>query len=284
MDSSANSFSPVKLVHLSDVHFGAVDHSVLERVAAYVRNLHPSAIIVAGDITQSGRRREFVAAHAWFESLGTPWIAAPGNHDTPALHLPLQVPVRAFAPFHRYERHIGSHDAVGRLVELAGGSIRLTALNTARGMQGRINWADGVISLSDLRSALDLLAERPRDAWRLLVCHHPLREPSHSMISVDTRRGGEALRRCVIANVDAILTGHIHDAFAHPIRTARRQLVQMGSGTLSTRLRASPPSFCVVTIGPDYIQQEIVHLAFDGAAVARLNYDSRSNAPGVALT
>jgi 3',5'-cyclic AMP phosphodiesterase CpdA len=253
-----------RFLHLSDVHFGAVDHRALAGVESYVRDHSPTAIIVAGDITQSGRRHEFIDARAWFDSLGVPWIAAPGNHDTPALHLPLQIPARAFAPFRRYDRYIGERSAVGKLVEYGDGRVRISALNTARGVQGRINWADGVISLSDLDAALDLLGGGPANAWRVLVCHHPLREPSHSEISVDTRRGGEALRRCISANVDIVMTGHIHDAFAHSIHTRKGQLVQMGSGTLSTRVRSNPPGFCVVTLGEDYIQQEAVHLTRDG--------------------
>lgn len=266
--------SPLRLLHVSDIHFGTVDHRALARMADFVRDTKPDAIVVAGDITQNGRRHEFVTAREWFDSLDAPWIAAPGNHDTPALHLPLQLPARAFTPFRRYRRYIGERSAVGKLVELRGGLVRISALNTARGVQGRINWADGVISLSDLKDTLDLLAGGPTDAWRILVCHHPLREPSHSLISVDTRRGGEALRLCAAAKVDVIMTGHIHDPFAHPIRTRGRLLLQMGSGTLSTRTRGTPPGFCVVTLGPDYVQQEIVHLEPDGPNVV-LNFDSR---------
>ena len=119
-------------------------------------------------------------------------------------------------------------DVVGRLVELGGGLVRISAINTARGVQGRVNWADGVISLDHLEEALGTAGRRAGRAWRILICHHPLLEPGHSRIAVDTRRGGEALRRCAAARVDAILTGHIHDAFAHPIEFGRRPMVQMG--------------------------------------------------------
>jgi hypothetical protein len=160
--------------------------------------------------------------------------------------------------------------------------VRISAINTARGVQGRINWHDGVIKLDDLNEALAVLADGPEEAWRILVCHHPLREPGHSRISVDTRRGGEALKRCAAAHVDAILTGHIHDAFAHPIHSPRRQMVQMGSGTLSTRLRATHPSFCVVTIEGDRITQEIVSVSRNGLEVHH-NYDSQLHGPGTLL-
>jgi predicted phosphodiesterase len=177
------------------------------------------------------------------------------------------------APFSRYERHMDGIDAVGRLVELGDGLVRISAINTARGMQGRINWADGVIDLADLDEALDRLAGGPEDAWRLLICHHPLAQPGHSKIAVDTRRGGEALLRCAAAKVDAILTGHIHDAFAHPIEGMHRPMVQMGSGTLSTRVRATRASFCVIMIDGEHMVQEIVTIDRNGLEIAR-NYDS----------
>lgn len=273
---------PVRLLHLSDIHFGAVDHAALERVADFVCEQSPDAIVVAGDLTQNGRRREFEAARDWLNSLGRPILVAPGNHDTPAVHLPLQAPNRLLAPFRRYRRIMGEMDLVGKLVLLGNGRVRMSAINSARGVQGRINWANGVINLPDLEDALDRLAGGPPDAWRVLVVHHPLREPSHSRISVDTRRGGEALRRCADAHVDAILTGHIHDAFAHPIRAPRRHMVQMGSGTLSTRLRGTQASFCLVTFADDHVRQDIVSIDPSGRGI-RHNYDSRIHQPGLLL-
>jgi hypothetical protein len=151
--------------------------------------------------------------------------------------------------------------------------VRISAINTARGVQGRINWADGVIDLDDLERTLDKLAAGPSEAWRILVCHHPLAKPGHSQISVDTKRGGRALEKCAEARVDAILTGHIHDAFAHPIKAGRRAMVQMGSGTLSTRLRATRPSFCVITFDGEHMVQEICTIDRNGLEIRR-NYDS----------
>ena len=269
MPDSGVERQPIRLLHLSDVHFGAEDLEALEAVEDFASHVKPDAVIIAGDITQSGRRREFEAARAWFDKLGIQPIVAPGNHDTPVFHLP----ARMVAPFNRYARYMAGLDAVGRLVQLGGGLVRISAINTARGIQGRINWADGVISLRDVEDALERLAGGPEGAWRLLICHHPLLEPGHSQIAVDTLRGGEALRRCAAARVDAILTGHIHDAFAHPIESVRRPMVQMGAGTLSTRLRATRPSFCVISIDGEHMVQEIVTIDRTGLEIHR-NYDS----------
>jgi hypothetical protein len=55
-------------------------------------------------------------------------------------------------------------------------------------------------------------------------------------------------------------------------------MVQMGSGTLSTRLRATRPSFCLVTIDREHIEQEIITLGPQRLDVHR-NYDSRTHQP-----
>ncbi len=274
MPDSGIDRKPVRLLHISDVHFGAEDQEALAAVEKLAAHIKPDAVVIAGDITQSGRRSEFEAARAWFDQLGFLPITAPGNHDTPIFHLA----ARMVAPFDRYARYMAGLDVVGRLVELGGGLVRISAINTARGVQGRVNWADGVIDLKDLEAALERLAGGPEGAWRILVCHHPLAEPGHSRIAVDTRRGGEALRRCAAAKVDAILTGHIHDPFAHHLGIMRRPMVQMGSGTLSTRLRATRPSFCVIHIDGEHMVQEICTIDRNGLEIRR-NYDSAAPPP-----
>lgn len=262
----------VKLIHISDVHFGREDRAALEQVADFTSRVKPDAVVLAGDITQKGRRSEFEAAREWLWSLKFPVIAAPGNHDTPLINMP----ARMLGPFERYAKYMDGMDAVGRLIELRDGAVRIAAINSARGVQGRLNWADGVIDLEDLETALELLAGGPEHAWRLLICHHPLDEPGLSQVSVVTKRGVDALKLCAEAHVDAILTGHIHDAFANAITNVRRPLVQMGSGTLSTRLRATPPSFCVLQMEDGRLTQDVVSIELTGLSVRR-NYDSAAS-------
>lgn len=258
---------PIRLLHLSDLHFGAEDAEALAQVASFADRIKPAAIVVSGDLTQTGARREFEAAREWLGKVSGRPIVTAGNHDTPVFNMG----ARVFAPFDRYRRYMGDYDAIGKLVELGDGRIRLAAINTARGVQARRNWAEGVVDMDDLNAALGQLEGGPKDAWRILVCHHPLAEPDVARIGVSTLRGHEALERAAGARVDAILTGHIHDAFAHALKTGGRPMVQMGAGTLSTRLRSSPPSFCVIEIGEDTLAQEIVQVE-GGALEMRRNY------------
>lgn len=275
MPDSGVTPKPVRLLHLSDIHFGAENREALAAVEQFASHVKPDAFIIAGDITQSGKRSEFEAARQWFDSLGVPVISAPGNHDTPVYHLP----ARMVAPFDRYERYMEGMDIVGQIRNFGDGLVRVSAINSARGFQGRINWADGVIDLGDLQDALDKLSKGPENAWRLLICHHPLDQPELAKIAVATKRGGEALKLCAEAQVDAIITGHIHDAFTIHVPGVRRPMVQMGSGTLSTRLRATRPSFCVIQIDGEHMVQDVVVIDRNGLEIRR-NYDSALNSGG----
>jgi 3',5'-cyclic AMP phosphodiesterase CpdA len=275
MPDSSGLKKPIRLIHLSDLHFGTEDEAALAVVERFIAGAKPDALLVSGDITQRGRRREFQAARDWLDRIAVPALVVPGNHDTPIFDMH----TRMIAPFGRYRRFIDGHDVVDKLIVLRDGEVRISGINTARGVQARRNWADGVVDMDDLEAALGLLSEGPRDAWRLLLCHHPLIHPLHAQITVQTLRGEEALGRCAEARVDAILTGHIHDAFADPISTERRPVVQMGAGTLSTRLRATRASFCIIEIDGDRMAQDVVTIDRAGLEMRR-NYDS-STAVGV---
>jgi hypothetical protein len=60
----------------------------------------------------------------------------------------------------------------------------------------------------------------------------------------------ELARRGILA----ILTGHVHDAFDIVEQTAAGPLRMIGAGTLSKRIRSTPPSFNELTIDEEGIQ------------------------------
>ena len=268
---------PVRLLHISDIHFGAEDTEALQAVETFIERAKPAAVLISGDITLDGRRREFAAARDWIWGLPAPVIATPGNHDTPVYN----VGERVFSPFERYRRHLGEVDASEKLIELDGGRIRITGLNTARGMQVRRNWAEGVVGLDDLDEAVELLKGGPQDAWRILLCHHPLHTPDNANISVKTLRGAEALRRAAEGGIDAILTGHTHDAFAQPVldEDGLPALVQLGAGTLSMRVRGSPASFSVIELDGERLTQDVVHAAGGALTLSRAYSAERGSRP-----
>lgn len=120
---------PIRLLHLSDLHFGTEDVSALTQVENFAAHARPDGVLVSGDITQVGARSEFAAAQDWLRRIFGRPVVTPGNHDTPIFHLP----ARVFGAFERYKRMLGDMDATGQTIELADGRVRIGAINTARG-------------------------------------------------------------------------------------------------------------------------------------------------------
>jgi 3',5'-cyclic AMP phosphodiesterase CpdA len=222
------------LVHLADIHFGAADPRILEAAARSIEQVAPHALIVSGDLTQSGKRREFEAARKWLLERGLPCACTPGNHDTPMF----QLHHRVLDPFGRYEKYLSDFAFPMRL-----GNIRIDGLNTARGWQARRNWAEGSVDLEDLAAVLET---ETSETLRLLSCHHPFIPPTDTPLQTATRRGRRASRALGESPVQVLLTGHVHAPQAELIRTNEGSYVAVTSGTLSMRLRDVPPSFNVL--------------------------------------
>jgi len=234
----------LRLVHLSDTHFGFEDRGAIEAASAMTLDLAPDLTLVTGDLTLAGRPAEFLAARAWLDRLPRPVLATPGNHDTPYWNLVL----RSLTPFDRWRRFIGADERVA--FESPG--LAAYALNTARGAQLRPNWALGAIS----PRAVDDIASRlagTAGALRVFACHHPLIDVEGAPVSGGVHGGDAATRVLCEAGVDLILTGHLHNPFARPLPYGDGCSYIAGAGTLSRRTRGVPASFSVIEAAADAV-------------------------------
>jgi 3',5'-cyclic AMP phosphodiesterase CpdA len=235
-----------RLIQLTDIHFGGEDAPALEAALAYVRAARPDLVVLTGDITLNGTPKEFRAAQAFLQRLPKPWLSTPGNHDTPYWNLPL----RALTPFRRYRRYIGPpHGGDYRSDALA---VRM--LNTARGAQPRPDWSKGAIGLQAVEASLEAFEAAPLGALRVLACHHPLVEAIDAPVTGGVHRGAAAAHRLAEGGVDLILTGHVHNPFAIPLPYGDEKTYAVGAGTLSLRLRGTPPSFNDILIEPGCVR------------------------------
>ena len=227
----------LRLVHLSDTHFGFEDRGAIEAALAIAHDVAPSLTLVTGDLTLAGRPAEFRAARAWLDRLPRPLLATPGNHDTPYWNIVL----RSLTPFDRWRRYIGADESAA----FEGPGLAAYALNTARGAQLRPNWALGAIS----RPAVDGVAARfagAGGALRVFACHHPLIHVEGAPVSGGVHGGDAAARALCEAGVDLILTGHLHNPFARPLPYGAGRSYIAGAGTLSRRTRGVPASFSII--------------------------------------
>lgn len=223
-----------RLFHVSDVHFGAEDPEALDWFARCVAEEKPDAVVMTGDLTMRALPSEFEAGGKWLQSLGVPVTVEPGNHDVPYYDDILR---RLLRPYRRYS-------AVERLLErpLAVEGVTVVPLKTVARLQWRVDQSKGTVSARSLDAAVAMIAAAPRDHVILVVAHHPLidlglTEPAR------THGGASALERLAAAGADAVLTGHVHYPFDTPVERAGRTVRLIGAGTLSKRLRHSPPAF-----------------------------------------
>ncbi|MDE1917509.1 MAG: metallophosphoesterase [Sphingomonadales bacterium] len=222
------------LFHISDIHFGAQDSAALDWFARKVEAERPDAVICTGDLTMRGTVREFDAAERWLSSLCAPVSVEPGNHDMPYYWEMLR---RLHRPFDRFH---AARARVQRDVDVPG--VAVISLSTIVPAQWRLNWSKGCVRPPALTQALQELGAARDAGLRLVACHHPLVDAdTHG--SGSTRGGRAALARLAEAGAHGVLSGHVHDPFDLQIEAGGRTIRIIGAGTLSERLRATPPSF-----------------------------------------
>ena len=222
-----------RIFHLSDIHFGLENNRALDWVKQEIAEKRPDAVAITGDLTMRARHREFAAATQWINSLDAPVTVGVGNHDLPYFNL-----LERFAT--PYKRFRGMQEKVERELDL--GSLAIVPLKTAVRMQPRLNWSKGWVSPRALERCLAKIDSLPKGTRVLVAVHHPLREVGTEGTAL-TKHGDHALRELAKRNVEAVLSGHVHDAFDILEKTQEGAVRMVGAGTLSKRTRSTPPSF-----------------------------------------
>ena len=226
------------LFHLSDIHFGLEDPQALAWVERCIVEERPAAICITGDLTMRARHREFAAACRWISALGPPVTVEVGNHDMPYFNL-LE---RFIDPYRRFR---AIETLLEKQIDLPG--LAIVPLKTVARAQWRFPWSNGWVTKAALAETLAALDALPKGTRALVTAHHPLTEhdPHGKRLTIN---GGQAMQELARRNILAILTGHVHDAFDLDQATPAGQLRMIGAGTLSQRIRSSPPSFNELTV------------------------------------
>lgn len=233
---------PIVLFHVSDLHFGHEDREALDWFAREAADQRPDAVICTGDLTMRGTAREFAAAREWLAALALPLHVEPGNHDMPYYTNPV---MRLLRPFGHFD---ALHGAVASDLALA--DIEVVSLRTVARAQWRIDQSKGHVGQASLDGALAELKRHGAKALRLVACHHPLIE-ADTQATASTRGGKRALSALARAGAQAVLSGHVHDAFDKHVEIDGAAIRMIGAGTLSQRLRSTTPSYNRLSWTPD---------------------------------
>src|SRR3954447_21146997 len=238
-----------RLLHLSDLHFGAHDEDLVEAVEHKADELKPDLIVISGDFTQRARTEQFKEACHFLERLREAdheVLGVPGNHDVPLY----DVLRRFLSPLTRYRRFID--ETLCPFFELAG--VAVLGINTARSL----TFKDGRVSQEQVEFIRDTFARTPTEAVRILVTHHPLFAVAVGD-EVERAIGRQELALDAIeeAGVDILLAGHAHHASTQlasdlVTRAGGALVVQAGTAT-STRVREQEQSFNTIDIGEGFV-------------------------------
>jgi len=249
--NSALKAGMIRLFHVSDIHFGLEDSRALVWVRQCVERERPDAVAITGDLTMRARHREFEAACGWINALGVPVTVEIGNHDMPYFN-----PVERFID--PYRRFRGIAELIDRQIDFPG--LAIVPLKTTARAQWRLNWSKGCVTRPALARTLELIDALPKGTRVLVMAHHPLIEVGTHGTAL-TRRGSLALAELASRNVLAVLSGHVHDPFDLVRETDAGPVRMIGAGTLSQRIRSTPPSFNEITIDGRDLHVEARNLA-----------------------
>jgi 3',5'-cyclic AMP phosphodiesterase CpdA len=190
---------PVRLLHISDLHAGSVEERAVEQsLEPVLERTQPELIVVTGDLTHRGRRREHERAAAFLRGLGRSLLVIPGNHD-----IPYTFPARFTRPWAEFERQWGTVEPVFRSDELM-----VVGLNSVRPWRHQ----SGQIRSAQIARTAELLAEAPKGALRVVALHHHLIGAPWRSRKRPVAHRSKVLAGFVDAGAELILAGHIHQA------------------------------------------------------------------------
>ena len=241
------------IAHISDLHFGYNDPLLAKALSQTLADLKPDVLVVSGDLVEHATDAEFVSARDFLDTLPSPQIIVPGNHDLPFYNL-----WRRFTEgLEKYRRFI-TDDPEPAFID---DEIAIVGADSAHLYPVK----GGKITDSQLDDLVAVFAALPAGLIRVLVTHHPfdLPQPSNPHLLIGHSR--RAVTRLAPV-VDILLAGHVHVSSIGSTSTRYKlegyamAFVQAGTA-ISDRNKGEANSFNVIHTGCTQNQdkQVIVH-------------------------
>ncbi len=190
------------ILQVSDIHFGRPHRpEVSAALLDLIESRAPDLVVIAGDLPQRAKPREFQQARRWVDAMVRPALAVPGNHDVPMYRFW----ERLFTPFGVYRRYFDAN------LEPSFEDDELFVI----GINSAFNWTikDGRVSGRQLRRVERTLAAAPAGKARVAVVHHEL-IPAPRFGSQKVLSNAKPLVEILaVGGVDLVLSGHLHQAY-----------------------------------------------------------------------
>jgi 3',5'-cyclic AMP phosphodiesterase CpdA len=238
--------TPVRVLQLSDVHFGrhavsAYTDAVLRRVASG----RYDAVVLAGDLTQRNFRWQFRRARAFVDALRahTKVVVVPGNHDVAWWWKPFGLGL-SWPLLRGYRKWISAE--VEPQLRLPG--VTIVALNSCHGVRPytltrRLKDVSivGAIRPAQWEQARAAFAAAPAADLKVLVFHHNLLRGDLSRRWGLASRG-EGIVEAMGTGAQLVLNGHDHQTRIEEVVVGARRMVVSGSASFCERTRGGLPA------------------------------------------
>lgn len=233
----------MRLAHLSDLHFGAIEPGAPEILRAALLEASPELIVISGDLSQTGTVHELREARTFLDTIPIRQLVIPGNHDLPR---GWRLWDRFRRPWHNY-RTIVSHDLEPVIRQ---DDLLVIGANTARPAGWSVDWSQGRISRSQLDRIRNACASVPVSALRVLAVHHPPAAPAAGTTRALLGRRQLFFEAVSQAGIDLVLSGHFHTSYALPVALPgpdpRNCLLSVTSTATSHRRKGEPNGFHLI--------------------------------------
>ena len=233
----------IRIVHISDLHFGTEQPALVTALEAQIHALAPDLVAASGDLTQRARPRELAAAAAFLDRLPRPVLTVPGNHDIPGV-----TPARFVDPWRGWLRHFpGGLEPV-----VDGAGFLAVGANSVRSGGPYLDWSRGRLGEAQI-ARLAAKLEQAGGGLRILVAHHPLLLTPAGAHRGLVGRSDLALAKLRRAGLDLALGGHVHLGYAG---IANGVVIAHAGTGVSNRLVGELNGFNVITGDGDALTVE----------------------------